>query len=152
MLKEVNRQPISISTLYGAQAWTLTWHINSLISQPSVWYASKAPRISKCVHKIMMQIWFMQQSCTNFERDWCDILKNPNKCHSLSAWQNTPKHYWGQRAPPIKADNGEYLNKEMGSYHTPVGPRLIKSPPRGLVHCHHISFTDKKSYFWGLNK
>lgn len=52
-----------------------------------------------------------------------------------------------QKAPPIKADNGEYLNKEMGSYHTPVGPRLIKSPPRGLVHCHHISFTDKKSYF-----
>lgn len=99
MLKEVNRQPISISTLYGEQACTLTWHINSLISQPSVWYASKAPRISKCVHKIMMQIWFMQQSCTNFERDWCDILKNPNKCHSLSAWQNTPKHYWGKWIP-----------------------------------------------------
>lgn len=26
-----------------------------------------------------------------------------------------------QKAPPIKADNGEYLNKEMGSYHTPEG-------------------------------
>lgn len=52
-----------------------------------------------------------------------------------------------QRALPINADNGEYLNKEIGSYHTPEGPHLIKSPPRGLVHCRHISFTDKKSYF-----
>lgn len=65
----------------------------------------------------------MQRSCTHFEQDWCDILKNLNKCHSLSAKQNTHQSMDPiQRTPTINADNRAYLNKEMGSYHTPEGP------------------------------